>query len=133
MAVEFALIAPFLLLLVVAVIDFGAAANRQMQLVGAVRAGAQLAVARPLSADSLGAIRTAVEGLAPADREDSRAVEVELFCEDAGGARITCGSDPEGEAAYVSIRLAEAWAPTLSYPLLRQTMALNASQTVRIR
>jgi Flp pilus assembly protein TadG len=134
MALEFALMAPVLLLLAVAVIDFGGAVNRQMQLVGAVRAGVQLAVARPPSAGTLSEIRSVVQLAAGERSEGTQELVVDLFCEQADGAPIACGSGADQAlATFVSIRVTEAWSPTLTYPLLRQAVPLAAGQTVRVR
>lgn len=134
MALEFALVAPVLLLLAGAIIDIASAANRQIQLVGAVRAGAQLAVARPPTPATLHEIETAVRGIAPEVRgDDTQAVVVELFCEASDGAWTACGVNPAGEATYVSIAFTESWAPTLTYSLLRQAVPLAARQIIRVR
>ena len=134
MALEFALMAPLLMLVFATLIDLGSAVNRQMQLVGAVRTGVQLAVARPPTAETLHEVRTAVRATGAAPEDDRQTLEVELFCETPAGDRVGC--DPGAatpHATYVSVRLAEAWAPTLTYPLLRQAIPLGASQTVRVR
>lgn len=134
MALEFALMAPLLMLLFATLIDVGGAVNRQMQLVGAVRAGVQLAVARPPTAETLHEIRAAVRATDAEPEDDDMALEVELFCEEPDGGRVACDvGTGSAHATYVSIRLAEAWAPTLTYPLLRQAIPLSASQTVRVR
>lgn len=134
MALEFALIAPLLLLLAVAVIDFGGAVNRQVQLVGAVRAGIQLAVARPPSAETLPEIRSVVQSTAGERSNGAQELVVDLFCEQADGASVACGSGgDQAQATFVSIRVTEIWSPTLTYPLLRQAVPLAAGQTVRVR
>lgn len=134
MAIELALVAPVLLLLTAAVVDFGSAVNRQLQLIGAVRAGTQLAVARPPTAETLHEIRAAVQLTAPRQAGDTQELAVELFCEQVDGERVGCNPTAGQEhATYVSIRLSEIWSPTLTYPLLRQALPLGASQTVRVR
>lgn len=134
MALEFALLAPVLLLLAVAIIDIASAANRQIQLVGAVRAGVQLAVDRPPTPATLHEIASIVRGTGPeAHDDDAQAVVVEMFCEGADGARLACGVDPAGEATYVSIAFTESWAPTLTYSLVRQAVPLAARQIIRVR
>jgi Flp pilus assembly protein TadG len=133
MALEFALMAPILVLLAVAIVDVSGAANRQMQLVGAVRAGAQLAVVRPPAPATLHEIEAAVRGTAPEADGDSRVVVVELFCERADGARVTCGTEAAGEAAYVSIDVTESWSPTFSHALVGRPVPLAARQIVRVR
>ena len=134
MALEFALIAPLLLLLAVAVIDFGGAVNRQMQLVAAVRAGVQLALARPPGAETLPEIRSVVQLSAGDQSEGTQELVVDFFCEQADGASVACGSGgDQAQATFVSIGVTEAWSPTLTYPLLRQAVPLAAGQTVRVR
>jgi Flp pilus assembly protein TadG len=133
MAVEFALLLPILLILLAAVVDFGAAVNRQMALSAAVRAGAQLAVAQPPTAETLHAVAAAIRQTAPEDPDEQQEVTVELFCERSDGEPVACDAGLPGQATYVTMRLSEVWAPTFSYPLHQRTMALAARQTVRVR
>lgn len=133
LALEFAFIAPMLMILLAGVIDVGAAINRQMQLTSAVQSGVQMAIAQPPTADTLGTIAAAVRLSAPDTSNESQAVRVEMFCETAGGGAASCADATPGGATYIEIRLTETWEPTLSYPLHGQSLPLEASLTLRVR
>ena len=133
LALEFALMAPMLMILLAGIIDVGAAINRQMQLTSAVQSGVQLAIAQPPTAETLDTIATAVRLSAPEDPTDSQDVAVEMFCELASGAQASCADAAPGQATFVAIRLTETWQPALSYPILQHAAPLEASLTLRVR
>lgn len=133
LALEFALMAPMLMILLAGVIDVGAAINRQMQLTSAVQSGVQLAIAQPPTAETLGTIAAAVRVSAPEDPTESQDVVVEMFCELASGAAASCAEPAPGQATYVTIRLSETWQPAISYPLLQHAVPLEANLTLRVR
>ena len=133
LALEFALMAPMLMVLLAGVIDVGAAINRQMELTSAVQSGAQLAIARAPTAETLGEITAAVRLAAPPDANESQEILVDMFCEAADGVSASCSEPAPGLATYVDIRLSETWQPALSYPLHGQSLPLEASLTLRVR
>jgi Flp pilus assembly protein TadG len=133
MALEFALMAPLLMILLAGIIDVGAAINRQVQLTSAVQSGAQLAIARTPTAETLGDIEAAIRLSAPENANDSQSIIVQMFCESAAGVAASCSEPQPGLATYVAISLSETWAPTLSYPLHQRSLPLEASLTLRVR
>lgn len=134
MMVELALLFPILVMLLLGVVDFASAANRQMVLEGAVGIGAQLAVARQPTVGSLSEIEVAVATAAAADRRsDGQAVEVVRFCERLDGTAIDCGATSDERAVYVSIRVAETFALMGPYPIIGASVSLTAANTVRIQ
>lgn len=132
-AVEFVLMAPILMVMLVGLIDFGAAVSRQMQMSSAVHAGAQLAVARPPDSGDLEGIQAATRLAAPADRSGTQSVDVTRFCEELDGMVVACEAAPvAGRATYVRVRLTEFWRFTFPYPGFGDGITLSADQTVRV-
>ena len=86
-AVEFALYCPVFLIVIGGLVDYGMAIFDKMELVGAVRSGAQLALAD--SSDTT-AIRQAVVDASGIDISLSN-VTTTTFCECADTSTITCG------------------------------------------
>ncbi|MEZ5865255.1 MAG: TadE/TadG family type IV pilus assembly protein [Geminicoccaceae bacterium] len=132
-AIEFVLMAPILMVMLVGLIDFGAAVSRQMQMSSAVHAGAQLAVARPPGSGDLEGIREATRLAASDDRSGTQSVDVSLFCEALDGTVVDCDATPTvGRATYVRVRLTEFWRFTFPYPGFGDGITLSADQTVRV-
>lgn len=132
-AVEFVLMAPILMVMLVGLIDFGAAVSRQMQMSSAVHTGAQLAVARPPGSGDLDGIRAATRLAAPDDRGGTQNIDVTLFCEELDGTVVACDAAPVvGRATYVRVRLTEFWRFTFPYPGFGDGITLSADQTVRV-
>lgn len=131
--VEFALLFPIFVAVLLGVVDFASASNRHLQLDGAVGIGAQLAVARQPTTGSLGEIETAVLAAVPAaGRSTTLAVEVSRFCERLDGSPVDCSLSGQ-RAIYVSIRLTEAWSLFAPYPAIGDSVTLAAASTVRIQ
>ena len=88
-AIEFALLVPVLLLMLLGAVDFGMVINEKMKLQSAARAGVQFAVQNSTNAQNDAAIRLAVtnaSGLDPADFT----IDPQVFCECAEGAVVAC-------------------------------------------
>ncbi|MEW5728797.1 MAG: TadE/TadG family type IV pilus assembly protein [Pseudomonadota bacterium] len=83
MAVEFALVAPIMVTLIMAVADFGVVARDKAELQAAARAGLQAVL---LDADDLAGAITAAETVAP---EASISAEESCYCAD--GTTVACG------------------------------------------
>ncbi|MDA8233114.1 MAG: pilus assembly protein [Magnetospirillum sp.] len=127
-AVEFALAAPILLVLVLGLADFGMATNERMRLTSAARAGAQYAMGNPT--DSAG---TRQATLAAANGLNSGTVSVTLSCGCNDGSTITCGGTCPTSApwTYVTVTVAENYALLVTYPGIGNSVALSASASLR--
>lgn len=100
--VEFALISPILLIVILGLVDFGLAMSNKMELVSAARSGAQLALA---DSSDTSAIKSAV--VAATDNEITTSdVTTTEFCECSDGTTITCGAtcgDGSSNKYYMTI------------------------------
>jgi Flp pilus assembly pilin Flp len=135
-AVELAMIAPFLSLLMVGMIDYGLVWSRNMELANAVRAGTQYAmIRRPIQGDT-SAIRQQVIDTAPSPKVGSHDPEVSLFCEcPSGAATPTCDPGvcaPEDMQTFISITLSEQYPLLLGYPGFNNPITLTQTSTMRL-
>ena len=133
-SVELALVLPFLALLVVAMIDYGTAINRKMQLTNAIRAGTQYAMVRKPVQQDLTELRQAVLDTAPADETGTRNLSSTFFCECPNGAAIACEDEcGAGErGSYVRIVLREDFPLILSYPGIGNPVSLSSEAVIRL-
>ena len=130
-AVEFALVAPMLMVAVMGAADFGFAANEKMRLVSAARAGAQAGFGNPGSASSMIAAATAATGLNPA----AVTVTTANTCGCADGSTIACSSvcqDGSVLRSYVTVTVSEVYSLLLTYPGFPNPLTFSASSTLRV-
>jgi len=126
-AVEFALITPVLLIIIMGVIDVGMAMFQKMELNGAVRSGAQLALID--SSDTSAIVNAVVD--ASGNTITSSDVSTSSFCECADGTTIvygaTCG-DGSSNRTYMTIS-----ATTTFNGIFLNSSALNVSGSITVR
>ncbi|WP_376089128.1 TadE/TadG family type IV pilus assembly protein [Roseomonas sp. CCTCC AB2023176] len=124
-AMEFAVVAPVLLILMAAAHDVATAAAASMRLEAAVRIGAQRALAGPGDTDAIrDAIVTAAPGLSTAQVSTPA-----LACECAG-AGATCGAAcPSGERRFLTLSARQ----TLSPLLFRRFGEASGNAVVQVR
>lgn len=130
-AVEFALVAPMLIALVVGLADFGSALRERMQLTAAAHAGIQYAARNP---DNPGGISSAVNAASsiPSAR---LTVSTTTACECADGSAVACagGACPAGSArTYVTVAVSESYPLLFDYPGLGTSISLSAQASQRI-
>lgn len=131
-AVEFAVMLPVLVLLMVAVGDFGLAVNDKMRLTSAARAGAQAAVS---AAGDPAAVAQAVrQASALAAAELTIASQKSCAC--LSGAAVACDgscADGNGVRDFVSVSVSKTWTPVLASPLLDASIPLTATVVLRVK
>ena len=133
-AIELALIAPVLALIIVAIVDFGMAYSRQMTLANGVRAGVQYAmVRRPVQGDTDAIAQTV------ADNSDVALANVTVTwvctCSDTGSAAPTCDvGDCGGADVNHSLRIGvfEDYSLILSYPGMSNPINLGDQVLLRL-
>ncbi len=117
--IEFALLAPVLLLMVVAAIDFGTFIHQKMQLQSAARAGAQFAIQSDASISDTAGILNAAQIASELDFTGV-AIETTQFCACSDGIESTpdgngsCGGTCAGgefPGLYVRVNLAGQFTP----------------------
>ncbi len=126
-AVEFALMAPFLLVATSGLVDYGRSVINEMELASAVRAGAQFAIADSDDTTAIGAAVVGATNLALTAAD----VTANEFCECADGTPIGCGGgcfDGSANRYYMTVTANYAFTP---FFLAAQT--LTGSITVRTR
>jgi Flp pilus assembly protein TadG len=133
-ALEVALVAPILALIIVAIVDFGMAFTRQMTLANGVRAGVQYAmVRRPVQGD--------VDDILQAVKQNSGValsdIDVTWVCECAGSGATaaTCSVDDCGGGDVnhsLQISVTENYPLILSYPGINNPVTLGDSVVLRL-
>ena len=134
-AVEFALIGPMLVLMMLCTVDLGMGFYRNMQVQTAAQAGAQYAVAHGFTESGvLSAIQSATtfSGISASPGPSQ-------YCgcaSSTGIASAVCGSTCPGgslSGTYVSVSTQATYTTLLPYPTLPNSFALTARSTVRIQ
>lgn len=117
-SVEWALISPIFITLLIGVLEFGSGALHKMQMANAVRAGLQYATVRKPIQGDITQVRDAVSITAPANATGTRAITVTLFCNCLDASPIDCDKTcASGErSSYISIGMSEEFKPILSLP-----------------
>lgn len=133
-AVEFALVSPFIIFLIVGMMDFAFYINQRMALESLARAAAEYVV----KGGDIELVQQDVlqsSGLMPEDEEEEP-VEVsdEIACECGGGEIVTCGEAcPNGyQRRFYSISLSKTYSSMFKYPGLPQTMVLTGNTRLQI-
>lgn len=131
-AVEFALISPVLVLMLIALVDLGLAMMDSVRLASAVRAGAQFAMQ---DADDKASIKTVAANSTSLSLSEADIEVSDKFCEcDTVSAPCdtTCASGfAPGE--YVTVTGSTTITSILSYPWLASPSTLTQSTTIRVK
>jgi Flp pilus assembly protein TadG len=133
-AVELALIAPILALIIIAIVDFGMAFTRQMTLANGVRAGVQYAmVRRPVQGD-IDAIRQTVADNAYVPLANATVTWV-CECSDDGSNAPNCSVDDCSGADVnhsLDIGVTDQFELILSYPGINNPVTLGDTVLLRL-
>lgn len=130
-AVEFALIAPILLILAIGVVDFGRAVVLSAKLSSAARAGAQYAIIVSIEDDD---VEDAVRNSAVFNNVDSLNVSISELCECSYGVSVACDGDCGGDSPhkFVSVTVDYPHSLFFSYPGIPNPMTITKSATMRM-
>jgi len=134
-AIEFAVIAPVMAMMVMCAVDLGLAINRHMQVEDAAQAGAQYAALHGFNSTSISSAVTSATSwtgisASPAPTE---------FCGCPGATSITtatCGSTCASgniAAVYVTVGARGTYSTIVPYPVIPSTFAFASKSTVRIQ
>jgi Flp pilus assembly protein TadG len=134
-ALEMALIAPVLVLLLVGIADFGMAVYRKMQVQHAAQAGAEYAMVHGFSSSAITSTVTAATAFtgitaSPAPAQSCGCVSGTTV------AAATCGTNcASGTAAgtYVTVSAQGSYATIIPYPGIPSSFTLTAASVVRIQ
>jgi len=131
--VEFAIIAPVLILATVGTVDLGLGLYQNMQVQNAAQAGAVYAASHPFSASNI----ATVVGSATKSSGVTASPAPAQFCGCAsatGVASNACNTScPAGGTAgtYVSVNASASYSPMLPYPFLPSALTLSSQAIVR--
>jgi Flp pilus assembly protein TadG len=134
-AIEFAIVALILVVMMICTVDLGMGFYRKMQVQNAAQAGAQYAAMQGFTETSIsGAVRAATSfagiSASPLPKQ---------FCgcpANTGVTSIVCSSTCSGGSApgtYVSVSAQGTYTTILSYPLIPNSFTLSSQSTVRIQ
>ncbi len=132
-AVEFALLLPFLVTLVLGMSDYGALIYQSMQVSASAHAGALYALRNGYNA---GAIQAAVVGATSLTVTASPAPQLVQACVTSGAVVVTAGSTcPSGGApgSYVIVNAQAAVTPVVAFTAFAMPSTLSSRATIRIQ
>jgi Flp pilus assembly protein TadG len=135
-AIEFGLIATFLSLLLLGIVDFGMGYWEQIQVGNAARVGAQYAIFNGWNSSGITTAVTKATSLnsilaTPAPSQSCGCPSVT-----AGITSATCGTNCTGgglAGTYVTVHAQASYSSIFSYPGLANPLTLSASMTVRMQ
>ena len=134
-AIEFAIIVPVLLFMMIAVVDFGMAIYSNMQVQNAAQAGAQYAIAHGFNANSISQAVTSATNL-PGITVSAGPTK---FCgcpSSAGVTNTACNSICSGGATpgtYVTVSAQGSYTTIVPYPMIPSNFTFTSPSTVRIQ
>lgn len=141
-AVEFALVAPFLLLLLIGLYDLGSYMNQKMRLENAARAAAEYVNQGGDEADLQSDIVLLTEFSASSESLDTLQMETEYVCECTGGAVVDCDTgtcdDGSGDTdtymrRYFLVNLNMTMQPVIPYPGLPGALGLSGDARIQVQ
>jgi len=134
-AVEFALIAPFLITVVVGLVDLGVGLHHAMQVDAAAQAGLQYALVKGYDPAAISAQIAATSQSFPIEASPSP----QRYCGcpgEAGIAAASCGvfcGDGSTAGTYVSVSASATYVPPIAFPLVPASYALQSNAVVRVQ
>ncbi|MGA7234202.1 MAG: TadE family protein [Bryobacteraceae bacterium] len=131
--VEFALMTPFLLLILAGVLDYGQALSKATGIANAARIGAQYGCSSVARSTDTAGIRAAAVNSAPGF--SGLSVSSVQSCKCPGGASVSCsGSCGSGKLLmYVKVTVTAASSPIFSYSGLGFTGNISRQATMRVQ
>ncbi len=130
-ATEFALVAPIVLTLVVALADFGLGVHSAIELNSAARVGAQYGQQNPTDTAGISAAANA----SISSKSQTISVSSSRFCECPDGSAIACdGVCPTGASrVYVRVTVSDNYVPLIPYPYVPTSLNLNGTAIMRVQ
>lgn len=142
-AVEFAVTLPLLVLIIVGIVDYGAAATLSTKLYNAARAGAQYATYHV--SDRTGIISAAQNATDAYNAADASPMTVTVAnpayfctCGDSSASTVSCDAtvvpcaSPSYRHTYVLVSTSKSYTPMMSFRGIGGTITLNGSAVVQV-
>lgn len=127
--IEFAIVAPFLILLVIGLIEFGRYMYFGILAAHAAEAGAQYAAQNTTNMNNQSGITSAVDG---DGGSLTWTVHPNVFCEQVGAA-VTCPVSPNSNFTYyVTVKVTGTFSSLLNYPGVPNQLNVFAQTTMRV-
>ena len=129
--VEFAVVAPVLILLLLAVADFGRVFFVSIALNNAARAGTQYGIQSPANAADVSGMEQAAQN--DASGISGVAATASEYCECPDGTTQACNSSPacDDMRVYVEVDTTGSFQTLLNYPGIPSSMSLTGKSVVR--
>jgi len=134
--IEFGLIATFLFLLLLGLVDFGMGYWEQVQVGNAARAGAQYAIFNGWNSSGITTAVTSATSLASISATPAPSQSCGCPSATTGITSATCGTNCTGgglAGTYVTVHAQASYSSIFSYPGLANPLTLSASMTVRMQ
>ena len=135
--VEFAVVLPLLLVVMLGMIDFGRATFEAVEVESAAHAGAAYgARSKGLAADKQGIEKAVLDDMGDEADTESVGVVSERYCECSDGSSIDCDAAcPGGEASniYVRVRVGKSFVMLFDYPGVASDLQLRREVHLRVR
>jgi len=130
--VELSLMLPFLLVLLIGVIDFGRAYYDAIELENAARAGAQYGIINPT--DTAGMVSAAKSDASTDISTVAATATYGCMCSDGTGISVSCSSTPScssstREVNYVTVNTSYTYSTFLHWPWIPSSFALTGNAT----
>lgn len=145
-AVELAMVAPVLGLVIIGVVDYGRIFSRASTLANAAKAGTQFAmINRPVQGDLTDVVTTATNALPPdytlSPPENSLTVQRLCECPPVGSGTSVCATPADvpacaaGEAAsiYIQVTVTERYPTLFDYQFIPDMVDLSETSIMRLR
>lgn len=129
--IEFAIVLPLLLVLLIGLIDLGRAAYYGILASGAARAGAQYGAQNPFTVSDAAGIQSAVAADAPGIPWTASTTEL---CSINGGALVTCpiGGNAQNVVYYVKVHVTGTFSTLVQYPGIPQNVPVGGDAVMRV-
>jgi Flp pilus assembly protein TadG len=134
-AIELAIMAPALVLMMICTVDLGMGIYRNMQVQNAAQAGAQYAMAHIFDANQIASVVSNTTGLSGISATPPP-VQYCGCATGAGVANVACGSSCPAGAVYgnyVQVSTQGTYNTILPYPLIANSFKLTAQSNVRVQ
>jgi Flp pilus assembly protein TadG len=134
-AIEFAVIAPTLVMMAVCTVDLGMGIYRNMQVQNAAQIGAQYAMRHPFDANQIATVVSNATGLSTISASPAP-VQYCGCATSSGVGTVTCGATcPTGAVygSYVRVSTQATYTTILPYPLIANNFTLTAQSNVRVQ
>jgi Flp pilus assembly protein TadG len=134
-AIEFAIVAPTLILALICTADLGVGIFRKMQVENAAQAGAQYASTNGFAASSISSAVTNATGFSSVSATPAPV----QFCgcaSDTGITTVDCSATCAGgfsAATYVTVSAQASYTTILPYPIIPSSFTFTSASTVRVQ